>query len=129
MTHATLLRYWRVAPYREVMSKAPKSPVSLLSAAISTEVKVLMAREDMDVKTLAQASGVKPGRLGYLLRRERSWNVVEINDVAAVFDRSASDLVALAEAAMPDVTPAVQDDYGRAADDGYLDGEDGDDGF
>jgi hypothetical protein len=97
------------------MSKASKPAVSWLSQAISTEVKVLMARRDMDTKTLSQACGIKVGRLGYLLRRERSWNIVEVDAVADVFRLSASDLVALAEAAAPVVLPPAQDDYAAAA--------------
>lgn len=99
MTYARLLREWRVGTYREVMSRAPKPAVSWLSGAVSTEVKVLMTRRGLDAKTLAAASGIKVGRLGYLLRRERSWNIVEVEDVAAVFGLAASELVGMAEAA------------------------------
>jgi transcriptional regulator with XRE-family HTH domain len=111
------------------MSKGPKSPVSPLSRAVSGEVRALRARKKLSIGQVASMSGMKAGRLGYLLRDEAVWTLTELEQVSEALGVPALDLLRLAESTLREhperyVGGLTQDDVALAADEHYIDGED-----
>lgn len=80
------------------MSKAAKPRPGALSKAFSGEVRAWRARKQWSVAELSERCGIKSGRLGYLLRDEVSWNLIEIESVARAFDLSPTQMLELAQA-------------------------------
>jgi transcriptional regulator with XRE-family HTH domain len=80
------------------MSKGTKPRPGNLSRAFSGEVRAWRARKKWSVAELSERSGIKAGRLGYLLRDEVSWNLVEIESVAGAFDLAPAHMLQLAQA-------------------------------